>query len=107
MRIRYERSGGFANIGLNLQLDSEKLAADKAQELKRLIDDARVFDQPAKPNVPSRAPDEYQYELTIEEGNRTHTIETTDTAGSPELLSLFDWLNREALAELKQRVKKP
>lgn len=105
MRIRYERSGGLANIGVKYDVDSAKLSEDKAEQLKRLIEAARPFDQPAASPAPAGAADQYQYELTVEDGGRTHTIRTNDTAASAELMNLFDWLNREALAE--QGSKKP
>lgn len=105
MRIRYERSGGLANIGLKYEVDSEKLPGDKAEQMKRLIEEARLFDQPAK-SASMNVPDEFQYEMTVEDGGRMHTIQTTDTTASSELLTLFDWLNGEALDEMKQRTKK-
>lgn len=107
MLIRYQRSGGLANIPLSLDIDSEKLPEHKAKEIHRLIEEARLFDQPAKANVSKDAPDQFQYELTLEEGNRKHTIQTSDTAATNELLTLFDLLNDEALADLKKKAKKP
>lgn len=95
MRIRYERSGGLANIGLKHDVDSAELSDSKAEQLKRLIEAARPFDQPAT-SPASAGADQFQYELTVKDGSRSHTIHTTDTAAAPELLNLFDWLNREA-----------
>ena len=103
MRIRYERSGGLANVPLEFELDSKQVSGNKARDLKQLIEKARVFDQPAKPPVARSVPDQHQYELTVEEGGRTHTIRTSDIAASPELLDLLDWLNGEAVANLKKK----
>ena len=97
MRIRYERSGGLANIGLKYDVDSAELPDSKAEQLKRLIEAARPFDQPATASAPAGAADQYEYEMTVEDGGRAHTIKTNDTTASAELLNLFDWLNREAL----------
>ena len=107
MRIRYERSGGFANIGMKYEADSDKLPDDKSKQMKRLIEEARIFDQPAEPSASANAPDQFEYALTVEDGGRAHTVRTTDTAASPELVRLIDWLSAEALVELKQRAKRP
>jgi len=107
MRISYERSGGLANIPLKLEVDSESLPEDQAKELKRLIEAADLFNQPATPPAPKDAPDQYHYEITVEDGKRTRTIQTSDMAASAELLTLFDWLNNLALAGLKKKMKKP
>jgi|KBSSwiStaDraftv2_1062776.scaffolds.fasta_scaffold44140_4 hypothetical protein len=103
MRIRYARSGGLANIPLEFELDSKQVSGSKARDLKQLIEKARLFEQPAKPPISRSAPDQHQYELTVEEGGRTHTIRTSDMAASPELLSLLDWLSGEAVAKLKKK----
>ena len=49
MRIRFERSGGFANISLKAEIDSAELPPERAKELSRLVAKARPFDQPAQP----------------------------------------------------------
>jgi len=92
MRISFERTGGFAGLQSRGEVDSEKLPAKQAQELERLVEEARLFDQPAEISAPQRARDQYQYELTVEDGNRTHTIQTSDTAASDELRNLIRWL---------------
>jgi hypothetical protein len=107
MRIRYERSGGLVNIPSKVEVDSETLPAGQAKELKRLIEAADLFNQPAEPPASQDAPDQFQYEITVEDGKRRQRIRTTDTAASAELLGLFDWLNGLALAGLKNKMKKP
>ena len=103
MRIRYARSGGLANIPLEFELDSKQVSGNKARDLKKLIEKARLFDQPATPPISRSVPDQHQYELTVEEGGRTHTIRTSDMTASPELSSLLDWLSGEAVANLKKK----
>jgi hypothetical protein len=43
MRVKFERSGGFANIPLSADLDSAEMEPDRAAELKRLVEEARPF----------------------------------------------------------------
>ena len=96
MRIRFERTGGFDGLRLSGEVDSEKLSAAQAKELKRLVEGARPFDQPRTASRSPQVPDQFQYELTIEDGDRTHTIQTGDAEASDELRELIDWLAETA-----------
>jgi hypothetical protein len=101
MQIKFERSGGFANVPLSAELDSAEMEPDRAAELKRLVDEARPFDQPSSSK--SNVPDDLHYELTIEHGGQTKTINVSDTAAPDELKSLFDFLGEEALNKLRNK----
>jgi hypothetical protein len=102
MRIRFERTGGFGNVPLRAEIDSAQLPLDRARELERLVETARPFDQPPQPQSSAPVSDDFQYEITIEEGGRTHTIRTSDAAASDDLKLLFDFLGEEALRTLRQ-----
>lgn len=101
MRIKFERSGGLANIPLHAELDSAHMKPDRAEELKRLVDEARPFDQPSTSK--SNVPDDLHYQVTIEHGGQKKTINVSDTAASDELKSLFDFLGEEALNKLRNK----
>ena len=101
MRVKFERSGGFANIPLRAELDSAEMEPDRAAELKRLVDEARPFDQPSSSKT--KIPDDLQYKLTIEHGGQSKTIDVSDTAAPDKLKSLLDFLGEEALNKLRNR----
>ena len=101
MRIRFERTGGFANIPLRAELDSAQMPPDRAQELERLVERARPFDQPAQPSEGTATPDDFQYDMTIEDAMRTHTMRISDTAANDDLKLLFDFLGEEALKKVR------
>ena len=101
MRIRFERTGGFANVPLRAELDSTQMPPDRARELAGLVEKALPFDQPAQPNA-SPMPDDLHYNITIEDGGRTHTFNISDSAAPDNLKLLFDFLGEEALAKLKR-----
>src|ERR1044071_7570749 len=92
MRIRFERTGGFANVPLKADLDASEMPPERAQELKKLVEEARPFDQPAQPSSTPTTPDDLQYKMTIEHEGRTHTIRTGDAAAPDELKLLYDFL---------------
>ena len=100
MRIQFERTGGIANIPLRAEVDSAQMSPDRAQELERLVEKARVFDQPAQPQAPA-IPDDLHYEITIEDGGRSHTFRIGDAAAADDLKLLFDFLGDEALRKLR------
>jgi hypothetical protein len=103
MRISFERTGGFANIRLRAEIDSAQLPHERAQELEKLIERARPFDQQAQSQSSPPLPDDFQYDVTINDGGHSETIRTTDAAASDNLKLLFDFLGDEALRNLKQR----
>ena len=95
MKIRYKRSGGFANITTRVELDSSTLLPPRASEIHSLVENARVFEQPAElPSQPA-APDDLRHSLEITDGNRRHEIHRSDSQCAPELLRLFDLLQEE------------
>jgi len=101
MRVKFERSGGFANIPLSAELDSAEMEPDRADELKRLVDEALPFDQPSTSK--SNLPDDLHYQLTIEHGGQSKTIKVSDNAAPDKLKSLLDFLGEEALKKLRKK----
>ncbi len=91
MRIRVEKTGGIAGLKVRAEVDSAQISSAQEKELKQLVEGANLFDQPAKTR--GRAmPDQLQYQITIEDGGKTHSFTTNDAAASDELLELVDWL---------------
>ena len=103
MRISFERTGGFANIPLRAEIDSAQLPHERAQELEKLIERARPFDQQTQSQGAPPVADDFQYDVTINDAGQTETIRTTDAAAPDDLKLLFDFLGDEALQKLKQR----
>jgi len=102
VHIRFERSGGFANITASVDLDTSTLPTRKAKRVQQLVEKAHFFDQPSRALGSPQARDEYQYQITITDGDRTHTIETSDTALSSDLAQLIEWVEKEASTKRKQ-----
>ena len=103
MRVRFERTGGFANIPLRAELNSAELPVERAEKLRGLVERARPFDQPAKAHGPVAMPDQFHYEVTIEEAAGEHSIRTSDDVASDDFKLLFDSLGEEALRKLRNR----
>jgi hypothetical protein len=90
MKIQFERSGGFSGIPIVAAIDSQSLPTDEAQHLRKLVQEANFFDLPPHLPASGRAGvDQFQFKITIEDGERTHTVETTDSAAAADLQPLL------------------
>jgi hypothetical protein len=96
MKIRFERSGGFAGMLVTTTVDTEALAPEEAQQLRLSIEEADFFALPRKLTAPSPGADHFQYNITVESEGRRHTIETTDVAAPEALRPLLRRLTRLA-----------
>jgi len=92
LRISFERSGGFAGIMMKTIVDEKDLAPDEAQELRQLVEGADFFNLSKKIKPASPRPDRFQYELSLEESGRRHTVTTSEETLPQNLRPLVDWL---------------
>jgi hypothetical protein len=94
MRIVCERSGGFAGLTTRAEVDTAHLSPADSRKLKQLVEESRLLDQPAQ--AAGAMPDQYQYDVTIEDEGRTHSIQTNDAAASEETIKLVEWVIKTA-----------
>jgi hypothetical protein len=83
-KITFERTGGVAGNGLHFEVDLNTLPAEQAAQLLKLIDKADFFNLPEGPSG-SLTPDEFHYEIAVNNGGDSHTVHVTDTT-MPESL---------------------
>lgn len=96
MRIQVKVSGGFAYFpGLSkpITIDSDTLPDQQAKQLKQLLDDVHFFDLPPVINaLPQGAADYRQYTISVDDGDKHHTVQVTDPIEDPKLESLLNYL---------------
>jgi hypothetical protein len=97
IRCTFERSGGFANVPLRIQFDTNNMPVDQAGTLRTLIDNADFFNLPRRTIGPGA--DRYQYTINVEAGGRRHTVTLSEGAVPDALRPLIDFL----LAETRGR----
>ena len=99
MKIRLERTGGFAGMSTTIEIDTGSLSEEERAHVTRLVEDADFFALQADMlrSDPASA-DRFQYRITIESTDSTHTVEATESAAPEALAELIDWLNRNARA---------
>jgi emfourin len=96
LRISFERSGGFAGITIKTTVDEKDLAPDEAQRIRQLVEEADVFNLPRKIMPRSPRPDRFQYELSLEESGRQHTVTMSEEVLPVKLKPLVNWLMEKA-----------
>ena len=105
MRVIFQSEGGIAHFpGLSrpVTIEGDQLPEPAAEELRQLIEAARLFDQPAQ--VGSAAPgaaDYRQYTITVEADGRSHTVRLTEPIGDPAMQRLVRFLQEQAKAQRK------
>lgn len=94
MKITIEISGGFAAIPkLNAPstIDTGKIDAPLADELKSLLDQTSFFDQPKIIGTPiPGSADLMTYIVTVQADGQSHTVHITDPITDPSLQTLVD-----------------
>jgi hypothetical protein len=98
MKVKLERSGGFANVRRAVTVDVATLAPARADELRRLVAAADLATFPENPTPLAGRPDRFVYRLTIEDESPARTVTVSEGSASEELQRLVDWLQQTAEA---------
>ncbi len=91
MQITVERSGGFTGLPLTITVDTADLSPDQAAQLRGLVEAVDFFHLPTTLAAPPQ-PDRFDYEITIQEGDRTHTHTVGEAAIPEPLRLLLTWI---------------
>ena len=95
MKIRFERSGGFAGITRSFVVDVDALSDDERSVVQDLIGNAGFFALPAVvPEADRQGADLYHYRITVESSDGVHTVEATQLSAPASLEPLISWLDR-------------
>jgi hypothetical protein len=95
MKILFERSGGFAGIGVHTAVDTDELPPQEADPLKEMVYGANFFELPRE--LPAnQGTDRFNYRVTVEDGDREHTVQLNGGAVPDDLQPLLQHLTRLA-----------
>jgi hypothetical protein len=94
MRMQVRIEGGlarFPGLAKPIDLDTDTLPAQDAQEMRHLVTAARFFELPASIGQPLArgAADYRRYIITVDDGPAHHTVEATDPVSNPHLAALI------------------
>jgi len=96
MRIQCKTLGGFAYVpGLQrpIHIDTERLNTLQAGELESMVRAAHFFDQSDSVR-PAGAADYRSYRITVEDGEKSHTVQVVESTADHSLLALIAYLRR-------------
>ena len=96
MKIQFSRTGGFAGIKLQWELDLDKSPRPVARAVQRLVKESKFFELPAECRQPR--PDQFQYLVAVEHDGRRHQVRADESALPENLRPLV-----ERLLELAQQ----
>lgn len=102
LKIKLERSGGFAGMTMRFSLEDRDLPEEEAQRLRQMLQQARFFELPPSLRATSPQPDRFTYRLTVSSDEKEHTVELSESAIPHELRPLLDYLNT-----LARRTRRP
>lgn len=95
-RISFERTGGVVGKKLHHELDLDSLPEEEAEYLQRLIEEADFFNTPTSA-VTRANPDEFQYQIVVDNGSEKRTIRTTESSMPDSLHPLVKELTMQNL----------
>jgi hypothetical protein len=101
MRIHFVRTGGFTGMRLASTIDSDALPEEEVQELREELDNAHFFELPSQLSGGPGGADRFQYEITVEDGRKTHKIEAGEAALPESAQPLVQHLERLARTRRK------
>lgn len=102
MKIKLERSGGFAAITTTYSVDDKSVTPAEGRQLEELLEKTRFFDMPSKSPSTRRGADYYTYRITVEKERGKHTVTATDITMPEGLRHIIEFI----MHIQKQRLQK-
>jgi len=87
-QINFERSSGLVGRPIRYSVNLNDLSEDEAQNPQKMIGDANFFEIPENLRG-STTPDEFHYQVTVDDGKQSHTVRTSDTTMPRSLVPLI------------------
>jgi hypothetical protein len=104
MKVQFQTSGGiayFPGLAKPVTIDTAQAPQD-ADTLARQLADADFFNLPSVANSPApRSFDAQTYTITIDDGQRRHTVQVSEPITDPNLRALVDHLRLLAMQTLR------
>ena len=92
MKIRFESGGGLEGIFTEKTIDTRTMHADDSSVLEKLVASSNFFELPKFVKSDINGADFFNYKITVEMGEKRHTIERNDLTLETRLQPLFDYL---------------
>lgn len=96
MQVSFSRSGGFAGVMMTAAADTAMLTATDAAHLRSLVAAADFFRLTPVMTGTTTRPDRFQYDITIADGDRNHSVTVSESNVPSTLRPLLEWLQDTA-----------
>jgi hypothetical protein len=93
VKVSVVRGGGLAGLVETTTADSDALAPDDAEALRRKVAEAGFFDLPAEGSGPSAGADRFAYAVTVEDAGRAHTVRRAEADLPDGVRALVAWVS--------------
>ncbi|MFA1712335.1 protealysin inhibitor emfourin [Peribacillus frigoritolerans] len=97
MHIKFSCIGGFANLDLNFELDTDELPKEKKKELQNLMKQADLPNAAQSKMIKTQGFDSFSYQLDITDEKKKQSFSFTDTTAQEEVRPLLDYLRNLAI----------
>ncbi|MGG4266595.1 protealysin inhibitor emfourin [Peribacillus simplex] len=97
MHIQFSCTGGFANLDLNFQIDTDELPEGKHEELQNLMKTADLPNAAESKKVKAQGFDAFSYQLDIVDEKKKQSFSFTDITAPEEVRPLLDYLRNLAI----------
>lgn len=95
MKIKVERSGGFAGIPLFNEMDEKDMPSSFVHTVKKIIDATKVSPGAVKSHQKGAA-DKYTYKISVQDGTSLRVIECNEDDIRDDLKSLVKYIERNS-----------
>jgi hypothetical protein len=92
MKVTFETMGGLAGLTTTKTFGEDKLNTDQANNLSKLVESSKFFNQPKSITYSGPARDFFHYKISIESNRKKHCIEVDEPAIPQELKPLIQML---------------
>jgi emfourin len=91
VRIKVERSGGFAGIPISNVMDEKDLPSALIRTAKKIMENTKSSSLPLK-STPKGAADHYSFKISVQDGRNLREIECNEFNIDDDLKSLVKYI---------------
>lgn len=98
MKISFKTEGGygfFPGLNKSLEIDTDKLPKDEAENVTGFVDKIKIPDQLAKKEQGNVGADMKTYTIEIENNNKRSKFSVSDDEGNSDVNNLLEYLKKK------------
>jgi hypothetical protein len=95
LRIKVERSGGFAGMTVSNEMDSKDLPSALKDMAQKILEDKNVS-SPSMMSTPKGSADHFTYKISIQDGANQNVIESNQFDIQDNLKTLVNYIEKNS-----------